>query len=114
MSLYTKYRPKDWDSLVGQDTVRNILKSSLKSEKVGHAYIFTGSRGTGKTSSARILAKAINCSNLQDGNPCHNCKNCRDFDAGSFIDVIEIDAASHTQVDKMREIIDTAKFAPTQ
>lgn len=114
MSLYTKYRPKDWDELIGQDAICTILKTSLRNEKVGHAYIFTGSRGTGKTSSARILAKGINCSDLQDGNPCHTCKNCLDFDDGRFFDVVELDAASHTQVDKMRELIEEASLAPNQ
>lgn len=80
MSLYTKYRPHDWDSVIGQDLIIEILKTALKNETTGHAYIFTGSRGTGKTTSARIFAEAVNCTNLRDGNPCHECANCQAFD----------------------------------
>lgn len=114
MSLYTKYRPRDWDSLVGQETINHILRNSLRLWRVGHAYIFTGSRGTGKTSSARILAKWINCKDLQDGNPCHSCNNCQAFDEWSMLDVIEIDAASNTWVDNIRDLIEKARFEPSQ
>lgn len=114
MSLYTKYRPKDWDSIVWQDAIVSILRQAIKTENTGHAYIFTGSRGTGKTSSARIFAKAINCLNPQNWNPCHKCEHCQAFENNNFIDIIELDAASHTGVDNMREMIEAANFGPVQ
>ena len=113
MSLYTKYRPKDWDSVVGQDFIVKILRSNLKNGHTGHAYILTGSRGTGKTTSARILAKSFNCLNLQDGNPCNACENCQAFENGMMIDIIEIDGASNALVDDIRQMIEEAKFLPT-
>ena len=114
MSLYTKYRPHDWDSVVGQDLIVEILKTSLSNETTGHAYIFTGSRGTGKTTSARIFAEAVNCTDLRYGNPCHECDNCRAFDNGSMLDVIEIDGASNRGINEARELIEKARFKPNQ
>ena len=114
MSLYTKYRPRDWDSVIWQDAISTILRTSLSTNRVGHAYILTGSRGTGKTTTARILAKWVNCTDLKNGNPCHECTNCVAFDNGTMLDVIEIDGASNNGVDNVRDLIDKARFEPNQ
>ena len=113
-ALYRKYRPQTFDDLVGQLAVTQTLKTQLQSGRLSHAYLFTGSRGTGKTSSAKILAKAVNCRNLQDGNPCNVCDACRAIDAGSCMDVLEIDAASNNGVDNVRDLRDDAIYTPSQ
>lgn len=109
--LYRKYRPHDFDSLVGQEYTKKLLKNSVINNKFAHAYIFTGPRGTGKTSSAKIFAKAINCLHSVDGNPCNKCKNCVNFDSSP--DIIELDAASNNGVDDIREIINNVRLAPS-
>lgn len=114
MALYLKYRPLDFSSLVGQDFIKSTLKAAVSQDKTVGAYIFTWPRGTGKTSTARIFAKAINCETPKDGDPCLDCVVCRSFADENLIDVIEIDAASHTGVDNIREIIEKAQFRPTQ
>ena len=113
-ALYRKYRPQTFDDMVGQMAVTQTLKTQLISGRLSHAYLFTGSRGTGKTSSAKILAKAVNCENPIDGNPCNCCDACRSIDAGSCMDVLEIDAASNNGVDNVRDLRDDAIYTPSQ
>ena len=113
-ALYRKYRPQTFDDVVGQMAVTQTLKTQLANGRLSHAYLFTGSRGTGKTSSAKILAKAVNCENPQDGNPCNCCSACRAIDAGSCMDVLEIDAASNNGVDNVRDLRDDAIYTPSQ
>ncbi len=109
--LYRKYRPTDFNNLVGQEHIKKILINSIINNKIAHAYIFTGPRGTGKTSTAKIFARAINCTNLKDGIACGKCPNCVSFDLSP--DVIEMDAASNNGVDNIREMIENVGIAPT-
>ena len=113
-ALYRKYRPQTFDDVVGQMAVTQTLKTQLVKDQMSHAYLFTGSRGTGKTSCAKILAKAVNCLDPQDGNPCNRCTACRSIDAGSCMDVLEIDAASNNGVDNVRDLRDDAVYSPSQ
>ena len=113
-ALYRKYRPQTFDDVVGQMAVTQTLKTQLLSGKMSHAYLFTGSRGTGKTSCAKILAKAVNCLHPENGNPCNRCEACKAIDAGSCMDVLEIDAASNNGVDNVRDLRDDAIYTPSQ
>lgn len=115
ISLYRKYRPHNFDNLVGQDHVKMTLINAFKSGHVAHAYLFTGPRGTGKTSTARLVAKALNCQNLKDGfEPCEECEFCKDMMDGRLIDLIEIDAASNRGIDEVRDLKEKINFAPTR
>lgn len=109
--LYRKYRPKNFDELVGQEHIKKILKNSIINDKIAHAYMFTGPRGTGKTSTAKIFARTLNCLNGKNGIPCGECDNCLNFNTSP--DVIEMDAASNNSVDDIRNIIDNIGIAPT-
>ncbi|WEV50662.1 DNA polymerase III subunit gamma/tau [Lactobacillus sp. ESL0731] len=113
-ALYRKWRPRTFDSVVGQEDITNTLKNAIKRGTISHAFLFAGPRGTGKTSCAKIFAKALNCTNLQDGEPCNECANCLAADKGAMPDIMEIDAASNNGVDEIREIRDKVKYAPTQ
>ena len=112
--LYRKYRPKVFSDVYGQDHVTSTLKNEIKNGRVSHAYLFTGSPGTGKTTCAKILAKAVNCEHNVDGEPCNECEVCKGLDNGSIYDVVEIDAASNNGVDNIRELRDETNYAPSR
>lgn len=112
-ALYRKWRPRTFDDVISQPHITTVLQHQLKEDKTAHAYLFTGSRGTGKTTCARILAKACNCLNRRpDGNPCLECEICRDAEAGTISDIVEIDAASNSSVDDIRELRDATVYLP--
>ena len=117
MALYLKYRPQDFSSIIGQEHIVKTISNQIIHNKINHAYLFSGPRGVGKTTLARVIAKAVNCENRQDKNfdPCNQCSSCQEITHSRAIDVIEIDAASHTGVDNVKEnIIDNVQFKPTK
>ena len=110
--LARKWRPKAFDQLVGQPHVVTALANALDTGRLHHAYLFTGTRGVGKTTLARILAKSINCETGVSSRPCGRCRACTEIDSGRFVDMLEVDAATNTKVDEMRELLDTAQYMP--
>ena len=113
-ALYRQYRPKTFDSVLGQDRVVNVLKNQVKSGNISHAYLFSGERGTGKTTCAKIFAKAINCLNPKDGSPCMECENCKAIEEETTIDVVEMDAASNRRIDDIRNLKDNVIYPPNK
>jgi DNA polymerase III subunit gamma/tau len=113
VTLYRKYRPQHFSDVIGQESVVRTFENALKLGRVGQSYLLTGPRGTGKTTLARLFAKAVNCSHRKGAEPCDTCEHCHQIEEGRSLDVIEIDAASHTGVDNIRELRDTVKLLPT-
>ena len=113
-ALYREWRPKTFDDVVGQEHITTTLKNEILNDRIAHAYLFCGTRGTGKTSTAKVMAKALNCLDLKDGEPCNECKMCKKINDGLAIDVTELDAASNNGIDKIRDIIDDTKYPPQE
>ncbi|HHV09658.1 MAG TPA: DNA polymerase III subunit gamma/tau [Clostridiales bacterium] len=113
-ALYRKFRPDNFLDVKGQEHIVTTLKNQIKAGRIGHAYLFTGTRGTGKTTVAKLMAKVVNCENPVDGNPCNECRMCKGIMAGSSMNVIEIDAASNNGVDNVREIVEEVRYSPTE
>ncbi|QSX08187.1 DNA polymerase III subunit gamma/tau [Alkalibacter rhizosphaerae] len=112
IALYRKYRPRNFSDVIGQENVVSILKNQIVMKKIAHAYLFSGTRGTGKTSVAKIFARGVNCTESVDGEPCNKCKACLEMESSSVMDIIEIDAASNRGVDEIRELRDKVKYMP--
>jgi DNA polymerase-3 subunit gamma/tau len=113
-ALYRKFRPDIFEDVKGQDHIVNTLRNQIKADRIGHAYLFTGTRGTGKTTIAKLFAKSVNCENPVDGSPCGHCRSCQTIASGASVNVIEIDAASNNGVDNIREIIDEVAYSPVE
>ena len=113
-ALYRQYRPKTFDEVLGQEHITTTLKNQIKSNNIGHAYLFAGTRGTGKTSTAKIFSRAVNCLNPIDGNPCNQCEICKGILNESIMDVIEMDAASNRKIEDIRELKDKVIYPPAK
>ena len=113
-ALYRKWRPAGFSDVKGQDHIVQTLKNQITSRRIGHAYLFCGTRGTGKTSIAKIFARAVNCENPEDGSPCGQCQTCRNIASGASLNVVEIDAASNNGVENIRDIREQVQYPPTE
>ena len=113
-ALYRKFRPTGFEDVKGQNHIVTTLKNQMLADRIGHAYLFCGTRGTGKTSVAKIFAKAVNCENPQNGSPCGGCDSCKSIASGASLNVVELDAASNNGVDSIREIVESVEYRPTQ
>ncbi|WP_334299538.1 AAA family ATPase, partial [Lachnoclostridium sp. MSJ-17] len=112
--LYRKWRPKTFDDVSGQEHITTTLKNEIIENRLNHAYLFTGSRGTGKTTCAKILAKAVNCLEPKNGSPCGECEICKGIENGSILDIVEMDAASNRKIENIRDIIDEVQYKPNK
>ena len=113
VALYRKFRPDTFEEVKGQEPIVTTLKNQIKHDRIGHAYLFCGTRGTGKTSVAKLLAKAVNCEHPVEGSPCGECESCRRIASGSAMNVLEIDAASNNGVENIRQINEGVQYAPS-
>ncbi len=113
-ALYRKYRPQTFEDVCGRDTIVRTIKNQINNGRIGHSYLFCGTRGTGKTTIAKIFAKAVNCENPQDGNPCGECASCRAISEDANLNVVEMDAASNNSVEDIRAVIEQVSYSPTQ
>ena len=113
IALYRKWRPVNFDEIKGQDAIVTTLRNQIEANRIGHAYLFCGTRGTGKTSAAKVFAKAVNCEHPVNGNPCGECESCRSIAAGTSLNVIEMDAASNNGVEDARQIKESVVYSPT-
>ena len=113
IALYRKFRPITFSEIIGEDHIVKTIQNQIKEGRIGHAYLFSGGRGTGKTSLAKVLARAVNCSDLKDGEPCNECESCKGILSGALTDVVEMDAASNNSVEDVRLIRDEVNFLPT-
>ena len=113
VALYRKWRPTTFDEIKGQDAVVTTLRNQIEANRIGHAYLFCGTRGTGKTSAAKVFAKAVNCEHPVNGNPCGECESCRSINDGTSLNVLEMDAASNNGIDDMRQIRESVVYSPT-